>query len=334
MPQIVRITLTNAEDGTGPFNLFSNVDNFYNPFEGNISLETLRAGYISVSVPDKATVIQVKSYNSICQTYLNLEIVAPSPSVTPSVTPSLTPSVTVTPSLSPAAASASPTPSVTPSITPSITVTPSITPTITPTPSVSPSALSFCQLKEYTLSSTGAGATWDVYNSCDNNNTITVTLSGVDSVTTCSKQTPVKISGTGTAEWNGNYCSPTLVAIYLTPLGVNCSYDNDVIPSNRIYVPLESDWFTIQNGKAVIKDSLTAPFLELPLYDTSEAGVTISPYSVTSSPTTLTVNDNTNQGTYGVTISSAANGTGMTLYIGYDAVTGRKYISNRTLCYF
>jgi hypothetical protein len=77
MAQTVRITLTRADEGTGPFNLFSNVDGFNNPFEGNLSLETLKAGYISYVVPDLATTIQVKSYNSICQTYVNLNIIAP-----------------------------------------------------------------------------------------------------------------------------------------------------------------------------------------------------------------------------------------------------------------
>lgn len=117
MSQIVRITLTSAEDGTGPFNLFSDVDDFYNPFEGNISLDALRAGYISTLVPDLATTIQVKSYNTICQTYLDIRIVAPSPSVTSTVTPSITATPTVTPSIT-----------VTPTTTPSITATPSLTP--------------------------------------------------------------------------------------------------------------------------------------------------------------------------------------------------------------
>lgn len=333
MPQIVRITLTSAEEGTGPFNLFSNVDGFYNPFEGNLSLETLQAGYISTLVPDLTTTIQVKSYNSICQTYLNLEIVAPSPSVTPSITPTVTTTPSTTPSTSPPAASPSSTPSLTPTVTPSITVTPSLTPTITPTPSVSPAVVSFCQLKEYDLASTGAGATWEYYASCDNNNITTVVLSGIDTDTICARQTPVKTAGTGTATANGNYCNPTLVAIILSNSGVNCSYENDDI-SNIAYVPLESNWFTIQNGKAVIKDGLTPPYLELPLYTSVEAGVTISPYSVSSNVTTFNVTDNSNQGTYGVHLSSAANQTGMTLYIGYDAVTGRKYITNRTICYY
>jgi len=77
MAQTVRITLTRADEGTGPFNLFSDVDGFYNPFEANISLETLKAGYISYVVPDLATTIQVKSYNSICQTYIDLYITPP-----------------------------------------------------------------------------------------------------------------------------------------------------------------------------------------------------------------------------------------------------------------
>jgi hypothetical protein len=333
MPQIVRITITSAEDGTGPFNLFSDVDGFYNPFEGNLSLDALRAGYISTLVPDKTTVIQVKSYNSICQTYLNLNIIGPSPSVTPSITPTVTTTPSITPSLSPAGASPSSTPSVTPTVTPSITRTPSITHTLTPTPSVSPAPLSFCQIKEYDLASTGAGAIFTYYANCTTTGSTTVNLSGTDLDTVCARQTPVKTSGTGTITATGNYCNPTLVAIILGNSGANCSYENDQI-SNIAYVPLESNWFTIQNGKAKIKDDLTPPYLELPLYTSVEAGVTVSPYSVSSTATTFNVTDNSNQGTYGVHLSSAANGTGMTLYIGYDTVTGRKYITNRTICYY
>jgi hypothetical protein len=332
MPQIVRITITRAEDGIGPFNLFSDVDNFYNPFEGNLSLETLKAGYISTLVPDKTTVIQVKAP----QAYLNLSIIAPSPSVTPSITPTVTTTPSVTPSLSPAAASISPTPSVSPavpSVTPSITRTPSVTPTLTPTPSVTPSAVAVCQIKEYTLASTGAGAVFTYYADCTTTGSTTVNLSGIDSDTVCARQTPVKTSGTGTVTATGGYCNPTLVAIILGNSGADCSYENDQI-SNIAYVPYEPNWFTIQNGKAVIKDGLTPPYLELPLFTSVEGGVTISPYSVSSTATTFTVTDNTNQGTYGVHLSSAANGTGMTLYIGFNAVTGRKYITNRTICYY
>jgi hypothetical protein len=310
------------------------VDNFYNPFEGNLSLDTLRAGYISTVVPDLTTTIQVKSYNSICQTYLNLNIIGPSPSVTPSITPSITVTPSVTPSNTPPAASISSTPSVTPSITPSITVTPSITPSITPTPSASPSALSFCQIKEYNLTSTGGGAVFTYYADCTTTGSTTATLSGATSSIVCARETPVKTSGTGTITATGNYCNPTLVAILLTAPGATCGYSNDEIYSNIAYVPLESDWFTIQNGKAKIKDNLTPPYLELPLYTSAESGVTVSPYSVTSNPTTFNVASSDNQNTYGVIISSGANGTGMTLYIGYDAVTGRKYISNRNICYY
>ena len=333
MPQIVRITITRAEEGIGPFNLFSDVDNFYNPFEGNLSLETLKAGYISTLVPDKTTVIQVKAP----QAYLNLSIIAPSPSVTPSITPTVTTTPSVTPSLSPAAASISPTPSVSPavpSVTPSITRTPSVTPTLTPTPSVTPSAVAVCQIKEYTLASTGSGAVFTYYADCTTTGSTTATLTNTTSSIVCAREIPIKTSGTGSITATGDYCNPTLVAIQLTSLGTNCSYDNDVITSNIAYVPYEPNWFIIQNGKAKIKDDLTPPFLELPLFTSVEGGVTISPYSVSSTATTFTVTDNTNQGTYGVIISSAANGTGMTLYIGYDAVTGRKYITNRTICYY
>lgn len=62
----VKITLTTAGAGTGPFNIYSNIDQFTTPFETNIAKSSLEAGYTSTSVPDAATTIRVESTGTTC----------------------------------------------------------------------------------------------------------------------------------------------------------------------------------------------------------------------------------------------------------------------------
>lgn len=62
----VKITLTTAGAGTGPFNIYSNIDQFITPFETNIAKSSLEAGYISTSVPDAATTLRVESTGTTC----------------------------------------------------------------------------------------------------------------------------------------------------------------------------------------------------------------------------------------------------------------------------
>lgn len=73
MAKNVLITLTTAGANVGPFNLFSDVDGYTNPFETGISKAALVAGYTSTLVPNAATVIRVKS-NGTCLNYIDLSI--------------------------------------------------------------------------------------------------------------------------------------------------------------------------------------------------------------------------------------------------------------------
>lgn len=77
----VKITLTTAGAGTGPFNIYSNVDQFITPFETNIAKSSLEAGYISTSVPDAATTLRVESAGATCTGfYTDLTITGGTPS--------------------------------------------------------------------------------------------------------------------------------------------------------------------------------------------------------------------------------------------------------------
>jgi len=131
----VKITATfgdyvgDTKGPVGPFNLYSNLDGFSEPFEINIPRGTLLSGYTSHVVPRGTSIIRIKTDCWDCKTYTDAYL-GSLPPATPSATPtiSVTPSITVTPTIS-----------ISPTLTPSISVTPTITPslTVTPSPTVS-----------------------------------------------------------------------------------------------------------------------------------------------------------------------------------------------------
>src|SRR5687767_12762435 len=91
MAQTVLITLTLAGADTGSFNLYSNVDGFVLAFETGVSKENLEAGYVSVLVPDATSIIRVQSNNTVCDSYVDLEI---STTTTTTTTPPTTTTTT------------------------------------------------------------------------------------------------------------------------------------------------------------------------------------------------------------------------------------------------
>ena len=140
------ITITNFGSEVGPFDVFSDVDNYIVPFETNIPLSAMTSGFYTPNVPDGTINVKIKS-NGDCINFIIIPVqFSPSPSVTPSNTPSetpiLTPSLTasVTPTITPSPTETPIlTPSVTPSTTPTITPTQTLTPTNTSTPTMTPS---------------------------------------------------------------------------------------------------------------------------------------------------------------------------------------------------
>jgi len=77
----VLITLTSAGTDTGPFNLYSNVDNYTTAFETDISKGILVAGYTSTIVPPGTSAIRVKSIG-ICTNYVDITLTVPSTTTT------------------------------------------------------------------------------------------------------------------------------------------------------------------------------------------------------------------------------------------------------------
>jgi len=143
----VLITLTNMGSAVGPFNLYSDVDNYVIPFEQDVPASAFTYGYYTALVPDGTLNIKVQSEGECLNYIITIVQNLPTPSVTPqntptaTVTPSPTTTLTQTPQVT---ASMTPTPSVTigltPTETPQVTSTPTTSPTqtITQTPSSTP----------------------------------------------------------------------------------------------------------------------------------------------------------------------------------------------------
>lgn len=68
----VLITLTTAGADTGPFNLFSDANEYTSAFAVGVSKLDLEAGYPSNVVPDETTTIKVQSVNSLCNNFILL----------------------------------------------------------------------------------------------------------------------------------------------------------------------------------------------------------------------------------------------------------------------
>jgi hypothetical protein len=96
---VVLLTISAGLD-TGPFDIYSNVDDFTTPVETGVSKALLVAGYNCSSIPDGATTVMVKSVGD-CTNYAVSTISYPTPPSTPSptTTPSSTPAPTPTPTL-------------------------------------------------------------------------------------------------------------------------------------------------------------------------------------------------------------------------------------------
>jgi len=80
------ITLTTAGTGTGPFDLYSNVNGYSTPFETNVPKNSLEAGYTSTSVLAGTTIIRVQSTSVGCPNYVDISVVGITTSTTTTTT--------------------------------------------------------------------------------------------------------------------------------------------------------------------------------------------------------------------------------------------------------
>jgi hypothetical protein len=71
----VLITLSTAGSDSGPFDLYSNLDGYYAPFETNVAKGDLLAGYPSALVPDYTETIRIMSNNELCTNYVDINVI-------------------------------------------------------------------------------------------------------------------------------------------------------------------------------------------------------------------------------------------------------------------
>jgi hypothetical protein len=90
----VLITLTTAGADTGPFNLFSNVDNYTTAFATGVAKSALVAGYLSTAVPASTNYIRVRSTGR-CTNYIDI-FVTGSATTTTTTTSGGSPTTTTT----------------------------------------------------------------------------------------------------------------------------------------------------------------------------------------------------------------------------------------------
>ena len=80
------ITLTTAGADSGPFNLFTNVDNYVTAFAIGVTKAALIAGYSSAVVPDGATIIRVKS-TGVCTNFIDITLSNVTTTTTTTISP-------------------------------------------------------------------------------------------------------------------------------------------------------------------------------------------------------------------------------------------------------
>lgn len=91
----VYIKLTIAGISVGPFDLYSDVDNFADAFDEGITREDLIAGYTSNLVPEGTTQIKIQSLG-LCTNYIIVDVAPPATPTTTTTTSSTTSTSTTT----------------------------------------------------------------------------------------------------------------------------------------------------------------------------------------------------------------------------------------------
>lgn len=96
----VYIKLTIAGISIGPFDLYSDVDNFADAFDEGITREDLIAGYTSNLVPEGTTQIKIQSLG-VCTNYIIINVAPPAPPTTTTTTSSTSSTTTTTTTIAP-----------------------------------------------------------------------------------------------------------------------------------------------------------------------------------------------------------------------------------------
>jgi hypothetical protein len=81
----ILVTLSEAGNDTGPFNLYTNMDGFVVPFELGVPKALLVAGYSTALAPDNASIVRVQSTGG-CVDFVDITLVDINTTTTSSTT--------------------------------------------------------------------------------------------------------------------------------------------------------------------------------------------------------------------------------------------------------
>lgn len=180
----VLVTLTSAGTDTGPFDLFSNADNYIIPIDGGISRAALLAGYTCTTVPGSATIIRVKSLG-ICTNYIDIPI-----SLVTTTTTTSSSTTTTTTTAAPATTTTTTTVSSTTTTTTNggeTTTTTTTNPDTTTTTTTSSETTTTTTSVTPTTTTTTTQASYEIYNlyyPCDSTTAATQTVPNLGTYTT------------------------------------------------------------------------------------------------------------------------------------------------------
>lgn len=127
----VLITITSSGVDTGPFDLYSDVDDFTTPFETGISRDDLITGYLAMNVPDGSIAVRVVS-TGVCAIQRDILIDTLTTTTTTTVAPTTTTTTTVAPTTT-TTTTVAPTTTTTTTVAPTTTTTTTVAPTTTTT---------------------------------------------------------------------------------------------------------------------------------------------------------------------------------------------------------
>jgi len=183
----VLITLTTAGADTGPFNLYSNVDNYTTAFETNISKGILVAGYTSTIVPPGTTAIRVWS-GGICTNYVDITLTVPATTTTTTTAAPVGTTTSTTTTAAPVATTSTTTTYVGPATTTTTTTAPSTTTTTTTSGGGGTTTTTTTAAGTTSTTSTTSTTTTNILSSCEEwrNDTLeeaTITYTPCGSVT-------------------------------------------------------------------------------------------------------------------------------------------------------
>lgn len=81
------ILLTTPTTDAGPFNLYSNTDDYTSAFAVNINVSTLLSGYVAFNVPAGTTNVRITSVGAECNNYIEVPVGGgPAPTTTTTTT--------------------------------------------------------------------------------------------------------------------------------------------------------------------------------------------------------------------------------------------------------